>query len=105
MSSFYRFRFDIILDCTGRDNDFDSTLLKSGANAKYLTLASPLLHNFDNYGMIGGLFKTIWDFLAVNAWSIFKLKTIRWVLFQPNQVALLKMRDFAQQEKVRISTK
>ena len=90
----------MVLDCTGPRINYDLTLLKPWANAKYLALRSPLLGNLDKYGVIGGLFKSVWDFLVTNAWPILKLKTIRWVLFKPNHAALVKIRDFAQQDKV-----
>ncbi len=60
----------------------------------------PFLPNLDNYGVIGGLLKTVWDLFTTNVCPILKLKTIRWVVFQPNHAALVKMRDFAQQEQV-----
>ena len=94
------FSFDVILDCTGKWDGYDYDLLKSCANAKYLTLVPPILNNFNNYGVIGGILKTIYDLIAANILIIFKLKTLRWVLFSPNSSALRKLRDYAQNEKV-----
>lgn len=93
-------RFDVVLDCTGRKEDYDFDLLKTCAGAKYLTLIPPILRNFDTYGVIGGFAKTLWDLFTSNALLIFRLKTLRWVLFEPNSTALVNMRDFAQNEKV-----
>ena len=102
ISSFkhFLFSFDVILDCTGKWDGFDYDLLKPCANAKYLTLVPPILNNFNNYGVIGGILKTIYDLIAANALIIFQLKTLRWVLFSPNSSALRKLRDYAQNDQV-----
>jgi hypothetical protein len=90
----------VVLDCTGKWDGYDYDLLKSCANAKYLTLVPPILKNFDNYGVIGGILKTIYDLIVANALLIFQLKTHRWVLFSPNSSALRKLRDYAQNDQV-----
>lgn len=96
------FSFDLILDCTGRWDDYDYSLLKSWANAKYLTLVPPLLNNFNHYGVLGGILKSIFDIIASNILLIFRLKTFRWVLFSPSSSALKKLRDYAQNDQVRL---
>lgn len=93
--------FDLILDCTGHWDGYDFTLLKSWANAKYLTLVPPILNNLNNHGVIGGILKTIYDIIIANIFIIFRLKTLRWVLFAPSSSALKKLRDYAQNEQVR----
>lgn len=97
------YSFDLILDCTGRWDDYDYSLLKSWANAKYLTLVPPVLNNFNNYGVLGGILKTIYDIIKSNILLIFRLKTLRWVLFAPSSSALQKLRDYAQNDQVLIS--
>lgn len=92
--------FDLVLDCTGKWDGYDFDLLKSWANAKYLTLVPPILNNFNAYGVIGGIFKTIYDLIAANILLIFRLKTLRWVVFAPSSSALKKLGDYAQNEQV-----
>ena len=92
--------FDVILDCTGRSENYDYTLLKSWSHAKYLTLAPPIMENFNDFGLILGLLKTVYDLIVANILIIFTLKTLRWVLFKPNLSALMKLRDYAQNEQV-----
>ena len=58
------------------------------------------MRNFDRYGVVGGMLKSIWDIIATNICIIFKLKTFRWGLFEANEEALIKMRDFAQNGQV-----
>lgn len=95
--------FDLILDCTGKWDGYDYKLLKTCANAKYLTLVPPILNNLNDYGVIGGIFKTIYDLIAANASLILRFKTLRWVLFSPNSSALRKLRDYAQNDQVLFS--
>ncbi|KZS21619.1 Reticulon-4-interacting protein 1, mitochondrial [Daphnia magna] len=93
--------FDLILDCTGKWDGYDYKLLKTCANAKYLTLVPPILNNLNDYGVIGGIFKTIYDLIAANASLILRFKTLRWVLFSPNSSALRKLRDYAQNDQLK----
>lgn len=88
------------MDCTGRKENYDFTLLKSCANAKYLTLIPPVLNNFDTYGLVFGLLKTIYDLIASNILLIFSLQTLRWVLFAHTLESLTKLRDYAQNDQV-----
>ena len=92
--------FHVVMDCTGRKENYDFTLLKSCANAKYLTLIPPVLNNFDTYGLFFGLVKTVYDLIASNILLIFSLKTLRWVLFAHTLESLTKLRDYAQNDQV-----
>ena len=50
----YFHRFDIVLDAAGVGSDAGqyAACLKQWANAKYITLRSPLLKNFDEHGLV-----------------------------------------------------
>ena len=88
------------MDCTGRKENYDYSLLKSCAFARYLTLTPPVLNNLDTYGLFFGVLKTIFDLIASNFLIIFSLKTLRWVLFEHTLESLTKLRDYAQNDQV-----
>jgi len=97
-------RFDVVLDCTGRSEGFNLNLLKSWANAKYVTLSPPTLNNFDNNGLLGGILKTGMDLMSNNTSALMEGKTMRWGFFMPNPCALKKMSSLANDSKVRTSS-
>lgn len=94
------FSFDVILDCTGRTKDFQYSLLKPWSNAKYVTLSSPSLRNFDEHGIVGGMIKNGIDLLAANSSAILEGKTLRWAYFIPSSSALTKLADLSREKKV-----
>merc|ERR1712071_576861 len=93
--------FDVVLDCTGRSEGFDMNLLKSWANAKYVTLSPPTLKNFDENGIVGGMLKSGMSLLCSNSSALLEGKTLRWGFFIPSATALTKMRDLASNNKLR----
>lgn len=90
----------MILDCTGRTKDFPYSLLKPWSNAKYVTLSSPSLRNFDEHGIVGGMIKNGMDLLAANSSAILEGKTLRWAYFIPSSSALTKLTDLSREKKV-----
>jgi|ERR1712137_55258 len=93
--------FDVVLDCTGRSEGFNLNLLKSWANAKYVTLSPPTLNNFDNNGLLGGILKTGMDLMSNNTSALMEGKTMRWGFFMPNPCALKKMSSLANDSKLK----
>ena len=77
----YQISFDIVVDCTGKKENYDFSLLKPWANAKYITLSPTVLDHFDNYGydVVRGVIKTLWDLVVTKATLALRLRTLRWV--------------------------
>ena len=92
--------FDVILDCTGKRENFDFSLLKSETSSQYLTLRSPVLKNLDTHGLFFGLSKTAYDLTSSKFSHLFSHKSLRWVLFTHSHESLTKLRDYAQNNQV-----
>lgn len=54
----------------------------------YVTLSSPLLANFDQYGVVGGSVATLADAIADTFGGIQRGVSFRWAYYLPNQKAL-----------------
>lgn len=101
------FRYDIILDAAGISyNKIGSytPLLKEWSYATFITLRSPILHNTDSYGFVGGMFKNAIDLLIPNILSgaVFKGSTIRWGTFIPVECGVKELAKLAEEKKILI---
>ncbi|XP_075233279.1 NAD(P)H oxidoreductase RTN4IP1, mitochondrial-like [Lycorma delicatula] len=81
-------KYDIIFDVAGiPESDIQNyiPLLKEWALAKYITLRSPLLRNFDNFGLIPGMFQNAKELLLPNltTGAVTRGSSIRWAFFVP----------------------
>lgn len=94
--------FDIIVDCTGKKENYDFSLLKPWANAKYITLSPTVLDHFDNYGydVVRGVIKTLWDLVVTKATLALRLRTLRWVSVSHCSTALSQLCDYVQSNQV-----
>lgn len=90
------------MDCTGRKENYDFSLLKPWANAKYLTLSPTVLDHFDNYGydVVRGVIKTLWDLVVTKATLALRLRTLRWVFVSHCSTALSQLCDYVQSNQV-----
>ena len=93
-------RFDVVLDCTGRTENFPLDLLRTWSNAKYVTLSPPALKNFDTYGPVAGVLKNGFDLLSVNSSALVQGQTLRWAFFAPNHSALNEMAEYLRKDQV-----
>lgn len=99
-------KFDIILDAAGLGAEKGleyAKYLKDLRFSKYITLQSPLLHNVDQYGMIGGALKNIVDLAVPNIRSniVSASSTIRWGFFIPIPEALREISCFATTSQIK----
>ena len=92
------------MDCTGQTEHFPLHLLRTWANAKYVTLSAPALNNIDAYGTVGGLLKTGIDLISANSTALVEGKTVRWGFFTPNPSALKQMSNYIQRNEVALFT-
>lgn len=85
-------QFDIVLDAAGVGPDAGqyAACLKNWSNAKYVTLKSPLLKNFDEHGMILGALRSAADLVQPNITSgaLTRGSSLRWGFFLPCDAAL-----------------
>ncbi|KAE8747807.1 hypothetical protein FOCC_FOCC005420 [Frankliniella occidentalis] len=85
-------QFDIVLDAAGLGADAGqyAACLKEWSNAKYITLRSPLLKNFDEHGLLLGALKSAADLVQPNITSgaLSKGSSLRWGFFVPCDAAL-----------------
>ncbi|KAE9532116.1 hypothetical protein AGLY_010318 [Aphis glycines] len=100
-------KYDIILDAAGISyNKIGSytPLLKEWSYAAFITLRSPILHNTDSYGFVGGMFKNAIDLLIPNILSgaVFKGSTIRWGTFIPVECGVKELAKLAEEKKILI---
>ncbi|XP_034018206.1 reticulon-4-interacting protein 1 homolog, mitochondrial-like isoform X2 [Thalassophryne amazonica] len=83
-------KFDLILDNVGGDAEhWGLDLLKPWSGAKYVTLVTPLLHNIDSMGLLGGMFQSGFMLQNKAVQSILSNGTFyRWGFFAPDGPAL-----------------
>ncbi|GLH16305.1 Uncharacterized protein GBIM_20610, partial [Gryllus bimaculatus] len=86
-------KYDIILDAAGLGSEKGTEYaqyLKDLEFSKYITLKSPLLHNVDQYGFVGGMIKNLVDIIVPNIKTnmISTGSTVRWGFFIPLAEAL-----------------
>lgn len=97
-------QFDIILDAAGLGPDPSqyAACLKQWSNAKYITLRSPLLKNFDEHGLVLGALKSAADLVQPNVTTgaLSQGATLRWGFFMPCNAALDEIQLLVEAGKV-----
>lgn len=95
--------FDFILDAAPPKKDRitkeNLTMLRS--RGTYVTLTSPLLRTFDDNGYIGGLLKTAVLAATDVTKGLVQGKRVTWAYFVPSRVALEKIRQMAEDGKLK----
>lgn len=99
------YRYDLILDAAGISYDEIGSythLLKGWAVSSFITLRSPILHNTDSYGLLGGMVKNAIDLVLPNVLSgaIFKGSSIRWGTFMPVECGVKELAKLAERKKI-----
>ncbi|KAK7869782.1 hypothetical protein R5R35_008315 [Gryllus longicercus] len=94
-------KYDIILDAAGLGSEKGTEYaqyLKDLEFSKYITLKSPLLHNVDQYGFVGGMIKNLVDIIVPNIKTntISTGSTVRWGFFIPLAEALHEISHLAE---------
>ena len=96
--------FDVILDFAGLSENSAKflELLRPWSNAKLVTLSSPLLKSTDEEGIVTGGLKTIFGLASKNMCSVTNSygSTLRYGYFTPNPIALKRITDLIQNEKI-----
>lgn len=103
--SFFFCRYDLILDAAGISYNKINVympLLKGWSCSAFITLRSPILHNTDSYGLIGGMFKNAIDLVVPNVLSgaVFKGSSIRWGAFMPLECGVRELARLAEEKKM-----
>ncbi|XP_034251328.1 reticulon-4-interacting protein 1 homolog, mitochondrial [Thrips palmi] len=97
-------QFDVILDAAGLGPDAGpyASCLKQWSNAKYITLRSPLLKNFDEHGLVLGALKSAADLVQPNitTGALSQGATMRWGFFMPCNAALDEIQLLVEAGKV-----
>lgn len=76
------FRYDIILDCAGKGQKHASEI--PWRYDQYITFTSPMLRNFDEFGMGLGAFRNLMDVVDANVKSLTSQKgLVKWAYFLP----------------------
>ncbi|XP_046630199.1 reticulon-4-interacting protein 1, mitochondrial-like [Neodiprion virginianus] len=90
--------YDIILDCCKQG--IHTVRAKGYSYNTYITLNSPMLKNFDDFGVIGGSVKNIGDVIKDNV-PFFKDKTsVKWGFFVPSQKGINMIQNFVEKKKI-----
>lgn len=98
-------RYDLILDAAGISYNKIGAympLLKGWTCSSFITLRSPILHNTDTYGLLGGMVKNSIDLVVPNILSgaIFKGSSIRWGTFIPMECGVKELAQIAEKNKI-----
>lgn len=77
-------------------------MLKGWACSSFITLRSPILHNIDSHGMLGGMFKNAIDLVVPNILSgaVFKGSSIRWGTFMPIESGVKELAHLTEKYKM-----
>lgn len=77
-------------------------MLKGWTCSSFITLRSPILHNIDSYGMLGGMFKNAIDLVVPNVLSgaVFKGSSIRWGTFIPIESGVKELAYLTEKHKM-----
>lgn len=67
----------------------------------YITLNSPLLHNTDNYGLVGGLAYSAASLIPANINSLSKGQLVKWAYVIPCKEGMEFVNDLVKTCKVR----
>lgn len=91
--------YDIILDCAGKGAEH-ATELPWKYN-HYVTFTSPLLRNFDQYGLAGGSVRNVLNLIERNVQSFSAQKgLIKWAYFLPAPHAIEYLKRLVERKKV-----
>ena len=93
--------YDVILDCV--DNDltrWSDEVMKSWSNSVHVSILSPVLHDTDAYGVVGGLFSVAAKYICRSFASLCNGRWFSYAFFQPSSQCLNQLRQFIETEKV-----
>lgn len=91
--------YDIILDCAGKGVEHATQI--PWKFDQYITLSSPLLRNFDAYGMGIGLFKNMFNLLESNVETMTKHRGLtKWGFFIAAPQGIEYLRKLRNQKKL-----
>lgn len=91
--------YDIILDCAGHGPDYARQV--PWKFDQYITFTTPMLRNFDSFGLGVGLLKNAFNLLENNVQSIVNNRAlIKWAYFVPAPHAIEYLKNLAEREKV-----
>lgn len=94
--------FDVVLHgVKSIPANFGVSLLKSWANAKCVTILSPLLSNFDAYGLPCGFISSVTEAGFDTMTSLKEGKSLRWAFFAANGDALKTFANLVDKGKIR----
>lgn len=96
------------MDCAGIGQDNISEYLEALKNykfSKYITLKSPMIKNFDEYGLLFGAVRNVADLASVNLISgiLPKTSSVRWGFFIPLESALIEINEKVTKKQVSFS--
>lgn len=90
--------FDIILDCAGKGSEYAATL--PWTFGSYITFKSPLLKNFDSYGLMAGGLRNAKDLLTSNISTMSGNGSVKWGYFMPAQNGIQYLKGLAEKQKL-----
>lgn len=95
------------MDCAGLGQEKSVKYLKYLKDynfSKFITLKSPMLKNFNELGVLGGIVKNAGDllFANLNAGLFSKSTSVRWGFFLPTEAALKEITEAVQNKEVSI---
>lgn len=91
--------YDIILDCAGKGADYAKEVPWKYDN--YVTFTSPLLKNFDHYGLAGGSVHNLLHLIESNFKSLSTQKgLVKWAYFVPVPHAIEYIQKLVERQKV-----
>lgn len=95
--------YDIILDCAGKGGDYAHEL--PWKYNHYVTFSSPMLKNFDQYGLAGGSVRNAMNLIENNFRSLTQTQgMIKWAYFIPAPHAIEYLKKLVERKKVIYST-
>lgn len=90
--------YHIILDCAGKGYEYANALPWKFDH--YVTFKSPLLRNFDDFGILSGGLHTIKDMLVSNIPALNQNGSVKWGYFMPSPKGIEYLKKLVEQEKV-----
>lgn len=94
--------YDIILDCAGQGTDYAKQM--PWKFDQYITFTTPMLKNFDSFGLGVGLFKNAFNLLENNLQSLATHRAlVKWAYFLPAPQAIEYLRNLVERKKVCIA--
>lgn len=90
--------YDIILDCAGKGSDYAAALPWTFRN--YVTFSSPLLKNFDQYGLVAGGIRNARGLITQNLSALSGQGSVKWGYFMPSQTGIEYLKNLVENRKL-----